>query len=347
MPVAPKRKMHSSSRREFVWTLAAATAAVACHDSAQPRAASSAAGTLPTRELGKTGVHVSMIGLGGSHIGKTLSEAESIQLIRRAIDNGVTFLDNCWDYNDGQSELRMGKALRDGYRERVFLMTKIDGRTRDAAAGQLQQSLTRLQTDRLDLVQVHEVIRPEDPQRCFAPGGTIEALIEAKQRGQVRFIGFTGHKDPQIHLAMLAEADRHGFQFDTVQMPLNVMDAHYNSFEANVLPVLLEKRIGVLGMKSMGSGDILDSKVVQPAECLRYALSLPTSVVICGMDSERVLDENLQTARNFTPLSSQERSALLARTEDAARTGKHELFKTSHKYDGTVQNPKWLEQAAL
>jgi len=175
----------------------------------------------------------------------------------------------------------------------------------------------------------------------------LEALIEARKRGQVRFIGFTGHKDPQIHLAMLAEADRHGFEFDTVQMPLNVMDAHYNSFEANVLPVLLQKRIGVLGMKSMGSGDILDSKIVQPAECLRYALSLPTSVVISGMDSERVLDENLQTARNFSPLSSEERSALLARTEDAAREGKHELFKTSHKYDGTIQNPKWLEQAAL
>jgi predicted aldo/keto reductase-like oxidoreductase len=337
----------SSSRRQFVRTLAGATAAMACHDAPSPNVPTSVTGTVPTRELGKTGVRVSMIGIGGSHIGKKLSEQQSIQLIRRAIDNGVTFLDNCWDYNEGQSELRMGKALRDGYRERVFLMTKLDGRTRDAAAAQLQQSLSRLQTDRLDLVQVHEVIRPDDPQRCFAPGGTMEALIEARKRGQVRFIGFTGHKDPQIHLAMLAEADRHGFEFDTVQMPLNVMDAHYNSFEANVLPVLLQKRIGVLGMKSMGSGDILDSKIVQPAECLRYALSLPTSVVISGMDSERVLDENLQTARNFSPLSSEERSALLARTEDAAREGKHELFKTSHKYDGTIQNPKWLEQAAL
>lgn len=340
--------MPTSSRREFVWTLAGASAALACHDSVQPpRAPSSASGTVPLRELGKTGVKVSMIGLGGSHIGKKLSEQESVQLIRRAIDNGVTFLDNCWDYNDGQSELRMGKALQDGYRERVFLMTKLDGRTREAAAGQLQQSLSRLQTARIDLVQVHEVIRPDDPQRCFAPGGTMEALIEARKRGQVRFIGFTGHKDPQIHLAMLAEADRHGFEFDTVQMPLNVMDAHFNSFEVNVLPVLLQKRIGVLGMKSMGSGDILDSKVVQPAECLRYALSLPTSVVICGMDSDRVLDENLQTVRGFAPLSGEERTALLARTEEAAREGKHELFKTSHKYDGTIQNPKWLEQAAL
>lgn len=337
-----------SSRRQFVWTLAGATAAIACAEPVQPpHAPTTAAGTVPTRELGKTGVRVSMLGLGGSHIGKKLSEQESIQLIRRAIDNGVTFLDNCWDYNDGQSESRMGKALRDGYRERVFLMTKVDGRTRDAAAGQLQQSLSRLQTDHIDLVQVHEVIRPEDPQRCFAAGGTMEALIDARKRGQVRFLGFTGHKNPRIHLAMLAEADRHRFEFDTVQMPLNVMDAHYESFEANVLPVLLEKRIGVLGMKSMGSGDILESKVVQPAECLRYALSLPTSVVICGMDSERVLDANLQTARSFSPLSGEERVALLARTQEAARDGRHELFKTSHKYDGTIQNPKWLEQAAL
>jgi len=288
-----------------------------------------------------------MLGLGGSHIGKKLSEPESVQLIRRAIDNGVTFLDNCWDYNEGQSEVRMGKALAGGYRGRVFLMTKIDGRTRAAAAGQLEQSLARLQTDAIDLVQVHEVIRPDDPQRCFAEGGTMEALVEARKAGKLRFIGFTGHKDPQIHLAMLAEAERHGFEFDTVQMPLNVMDAHYDSFEAHVLPVLLQKRIGVLGMKSMGSGDILDSKVVQPAECLRYALSLPTSVVICGMDSDRVLDENLQTVRAFSALSSGERAALLVRTLDAAQNGKHELFKTSHKYDGTVQNPKWLEQAAL
>jgi uncharacterized protein len=346
-----------NSRRQFVWTIAGATAAMACRGEAQgPRAAEgggaaasgrSEAGSVPTRELGKTGVRVSMLGLGGSHIGKTLSEPESIRLIRRAIDHGITFLDNCWDYNDGQSEMRMGKALAGGYRERVFLMTKIDGRTRAAAAGQLEQSLARLQTDVIDLVQIHEVIRADDPQRCFSEGGTMEALVEARKAGKLRFIGFTGHKDPQMHLAMLAEAERHGFEFDTVQMPLNVMDAHFNSFEAHVLPVLLQKRIGVLGMKSMGSGDILDSKVVKPAECLRYALSLPTSVVICGMDSDRVLDENLQTVRSFSALSGEERAALLARTRDAAQNGKHELFKTSHKYDGTVQNPKWLEQAAL
>jgi aryl-alcohol dehydrogenase-like predicted oxidoreductase len=351
--------MQQNSRRQFIWTLAGTTA-WACQDQAKvPQtpaggggsggASRSSSGSVPMRELGKTGVRVSVLGLGGAHIGKSdkLSERESIALIRSAIDNGITFLDNCWDYNDGQSELRMGKALSDGYRQRVFLMTKIDGRTREAAAGQLEQSLARLQTDLIDLVQVHEVIRPTDPERCFAPGGTMEALIEARQAGKIRFIGFTGHKDPQIHLAMLAEAERHGFEFDTVQMPLNVMDHHYNSFEAHVLPVLLEKRIGVLGMKSMGSGDILDSQVVKPAECLRYALSLPTSVVICGMDSQRVLDENLQTARTFSALSPEERSSLLARTRDVARDGKHEPFKTSHKYDGTIQNPKWLEQAAL
>lgn len=289
-----------------------------------------------------------MIGLGGSHIGqKSLTDKESIALIRRAIDNGITFLDNCWDYNGGESEVRMGKALEDGYRERVFLMTKLDGRTQKAAAEQLDQSLSRLKTDHLDLVQVHEVIRMTDPGRVFAEGGTMAALLDARKAGKVRHIGFTGHKNPAIHLAMLKAADDHGFQFDTVQMPLNVLDAHYESFEKHVLPVLLEKKIGVLGMKSLGSGDVLKSGVVQAEECLRYALSLPTSVVICGTDSEQVLDQNLQVARSFRPLEPAEREALLARTADAAKDGKHEPFKTSDKYDGTGRNPKWLEQAKI
>jgi predicted aldo/keto reductase-like oxidoreductase len=267
--------------------------------------------------------------------------------VRRAIDGGINFLDNCWDYNDGKSEERMGKALADGYRQRVFLMTKIDGRTKAAAQAQLEQSLQRLKTDVIDLVQVHEVIRMTDPERCFAPGGTIEALSEAKKAGKLRFIGFTGHKDPAIHLAMLRAADVHKFRFDTVQMPLNVMDAHYHSFEQRVLPVLLKKRIGVLGMKSMGAGDILKSGVVQPGECLRYALSLPTSVVICGMDSKEVLDQNLALVRDFKPLTASERRALLARTQDAAKNGEHEPFKTSEKYDGTAKNPHWLEEARI
>jgi uncharacterized protein len=341
--------MKRETRRQFVLGVAGASVALACKDGGQgPRAPAgdTLAGStgVPRRMLGKTGVEVSMIGLGGFHIGKIPSEADSIALMRRAIDNGITFMDNCWDYHDGQSEVRMGKALTDGYRQRVFLMTKLDGRTRDAARGQLEQSLSRLRTDVIDLVQIHEVIRESDPERCFADGGTIQALVEARQAGKLRFIGFTGHKDPAIHLAMLQAADRHGFAFDTVQMPLNVMDAHYESFERNVLPVLTEKNIGVLGMKNMGSGDILASGVVKPEECLRYALSLPTSVVISGMDSDAVLDANLHTARTFQPLREDERHALLARTRDPAQEGKYELFKTSNKYDGTVQHPEWLEK---
>ncbi len=290
-----------------------------------------------------------MLGLGGAHIGKKdkLSDAESIKLMRDAVEGGITFFDNCWDYNDGLSEERMGKALRDGYRHRVFLMTKLDGRTARAATEQLEQSLKRLQTEMIDLVQVHEVIRFEDPERAFAKDGVIGALQAAKKAGKLRYIGFTGHKDPKIHLAMLEAAEKAGFAFDTVQLPLNVMDAHYKSFEKEVLPVLEQRGIGVLGMKSMGSGDILESGVVKPEECLRYALSLPTSVVITGIDSREVLEQDLKLARSFVPLSAQERQSLLARTAQAAQGGKHELFKTAQKYDGTAKNPHWLETAKL
>jgi aryl-alcohol dehydrogenase-like predicted oxidoreductase len=305
-------------------------------------------GGLPKRALGKTGVKVSILGLGGSHIGyPELTDRESVALIRRAIDGGIDFLDNCWDYNAGKSEERMGKALQGGYRERVFLMTKIDGRTRAAATEQLEQSLTRLRTDMIDLVQIHEVIRMSDPKRCFAPGGAIEALLAARDAGKLRFIGFTGHKDPAIHLAMLAVASKHGFVFDAVQMPLNVMDFHFNSFEIQVLPVLVDNGIGALGMKSMGSGDILDSQVVSPEECLRYALTLPVSVVISGMDSVEVLEKNLDIARSFKPLSDATRRELLSRTSKAAHRGEYEKFKTSEKYDGTAKHPSWLESARL
>jgi uncharacterized protein len=313
-----------------------------------PAQANSARTQLPRSRLGRTGEFVSRLGLGGSHIGKpNLSDAESIALIRRAIDGGVTFMDNCWDYNEGQSEVRMGRALRDGYRQRVFLMTKLDGRSKHAARLQLEQSLRRLQTGVIDLVQVHEVIRPTDPELCFAKDGAIHALIEAQKAGLIRYIGFTGHKHPDIHLAMLAKAQEHGFEFDTVQMPLNVMDAHFESFERRVLPVLLARDIGVLGMKSMGSGDVLESGVVSPAECLRYALSLPTSVVISGMDSIEVLDKNLALLRDFEPLTEAERDRLLAKTRQAAHAGEFEPFKTSTKYDGTVKNPHWLSEARL
>ncbi len=308
-----------------------------------------AANEVPKRKLGSTGEWVSMIGLGGAHIGdkKKVSDADAIALMRDAVEGGITFFDNCWDYNDGLSEERMGKALRDGFRERVFLMTKLDGRTAQAAMGQLEQSLKRLQTDRIDLVQVHEVIRMNDPERAFAEGGIMEALQAAKKAGKLRYIGFTGHKDPAIHLHMLETARQAGFAFDTVQMPLNVMDAHFKSFEQNVLPVLKERNIGVLGMKSMGSGDILKSGVVSAEECLRYSLSLPTSVVITGIDSREVLEQDLKLARNFVPLSEPEKRSLLARTAPAAKDGEHELFKTAHKYDGTVKNPKWLEGAEI
>jgi aryl-alcohol dehydrogenase-like predicted oxidoreductase len=294
------------------------------------------------RALGRTGEKVSMVGIGGYHLGKQSDEQESIRIIRTALDNGINFLDNCWDYNDGESEVRMGKALRDGYRQRAFLMTKIDGRTRKAATQQLEESLRRLQTDHIDLLQFHEIIRMEDPDRVFAPGAGMEAVVEAKKAGKVRYIGFTGHKSPDIHLKMLETADAHHFHFDAVQMPLNVMDAHYNSFEKKVLPVLVKNGIGVLGMKPMGDSLILGSKTAEPIECLRYAMNLPTSVVITGCDSLPILEQALQAARTFRPMSEAEVTALLAKTTEAARDGKYEGYKTTHNFDGTVQNPQWL-----
>src|SRR5437773_4555481 len=241
------------------------------------------------RPLGRTGEEVSIIGLGGHHIGRQKDEKESIQIIRSAIDAGINFMDNCWDYHDGGSERRMGKALKDGYRGKVFLMSKIDGRTKEAAGRQIDESLQRLQTDHLDLMQHHEVLRMEDPDRIFGEGGAQEAMLAAKKAGKVRYIGFTGHKDPLVHLRMLDVSQEHGFRFDAVQMPLNVMDAHFRSFAHQVVPRLVAEGIGVLGMKSMADGMILKSNVVQPTECLRYALSLPTSVVITGIDSLEIL----------------------------------------------------------
>ena len=299
-------------------------------------------GTVPTRVLGQTGEKISLVGLGGYHLGMQSSEQESIRIIRTGLDSGVTFLDNCWDYNNGQSEIRMGKALRDGYRQKAFLMTKVDGRTKQAAAQQLEESLRRLQTDHIDLLQFHEVIRDNDPDRIFAPGGGMEAVLEAKKQGKVRYIGFTGHKSPDIHLKMLESAFAHNFTFDAVQMPLNVMDAHYNSFEKKVLPVLLKHKIGVLGMKPMGDKIILNSKTASPIECLHYAMNLPTSVVITGCDSLQILQQALQAARSFKPMSSGEVSTLLAKTAPAAARGEFELYKTTHNFDGTYQNPQWL-----
>jgi predicted aldo/keto reductase-like oxidoreductase len=297
---------------------------------------------IPYRRLGHTGETVSVVGLGGYHLGKQADSQESIRIIRAGLDEGINFLDNCWDYNGGDSEIRMGNALRDGYRQKAFLMSKIDGRTKAAAASQISESLRRLQTDRIDLLQFHEVIRDNDPDRIFAEGGAMEAVLDAQKAGKIRYIGFTGHKSPDIHLRMLATATKHNFTFDSVQMPLNVMDAHFNSFEKKVLPVLLKNDIGVLGMKPMGDHFILNSKTATAVECLHYAMNLPTSVVITGCDSLPILQQALQAARSFKPLDSSEVASILAKTAKAAEAGQFELYKTSHNFDGTYANPQWL-----
>ncbi len=295
-----------------------------------------AAGDMPYRDLGRTGERVSAIGLGGWHLGfANLDEALVLRIVRTAIDEGITFLDNSWDYNDGRSEIRVGKALRDGYRSRAFLMTKIDGRSKKEATRQLDESLRRLQTDCIDLVQHHEVLRFEDPHRIFDDEGANAALIEARQAGKLRYIGFTGHKDPEIHLHTLRVARARGFAFDAVQMPLNVMDAHYRSFEKLVLPELVRDGIGVLGMKSLANGILLKSGTVTAPECLRYALSLPTSVLITGIESLERLDQALQVARSFQPMTADEVRELLAKTAKAASQGEFEPFKTSSIFDAT------------
>jgi aryl-alcohol dehydrogenase-like predicted oxidoreductase len=304
---------------------------------------SSAHPELPYRVLGSTGERVSAIGLGGWHLGlKHVDEQLSIRIVRRAIDHGVNFMDNSWDYNEGSSEIRMGKALRDGYRNKVFLMTKIDGRSKREAARQLDESLRRLGTDCIDLVQHHEIIRYEDPHRIFDEDGANALLVEARQAGKLRYIGFTGHKDPRIHLYMLEVAKENGFKFDAVQMPLNVMDAHYRSFENRVLPLLVKDEIGVLAMKTLGGGAILQSKTVKPIECLHYAMNLPTSTVITGMESMANLGQALEAARTFKPMSEEDVKKLLARTASAAAGGEYEKFKTSTEFDSTTRNPEWL-----
>jgi len=295
------------------------------------------------RPLGRTGEKVSAIGLGGYHIGKQEDENESIRIIRAAVENGITFMDNSWDYHGGQSEVRMGKALRDGYRQKVFLMTKIDGRTRKAAATQLAQSLERLQVDYVDLIQIHEVIRITDAENVFEEGGAIEAVLEARRSGQVRFIGFTGHKDPLMHLRMLDAAAQHHFRFDTVQMPLNVFDAHFRSFEHEVLPILVREQIGVIGMKPMGSGSLLQTDSgISPIECLHYAMNLSTSTVVTGIESMELLQQALRAVSTFKPFAPVDVSRLLSRTAPAAESGRYELYKTSDDHDGTSRNPQWL-----
>jgi aryl-alcohol dehydrogenase-like predicted oxidoreductase len=332
------------SRREFLGKVGAgiAGARAALGSPLFADAPKTAAGEIPLRNLGRSGERVSLVGLGGYHIGLQKDEQESIRIVRTALDNGVTFLDNCWDYNNGESEIRMGKALRDGYRQKAFLMTKIDGQVKDVAARQIDESLRRLQTETIDLLQFHEVIRPGDPDRIFGPGGSFEAVLAARKAGKLRYIGFTGHKDPDIHLKMLRTGFGHGFTFDAVQMPLNIMDAHFRSFQKKVVPVLVEHGIGVLGMKPLANGIILKSGVVTATECLHYAMSLPTSVVITGCDSLKILDQALRAARTFRPLGEKEMAALRARTAAAGGAGKFEPFKTTHEFDGTYHHPQWL-----
>ena len=328
-------------RRQFlksaVWTAAAAAA----HQPVEAFAA--APGEIPYRTLGRTGAKTSLVGIGGYHLAQGgISEDEAIRVVRTALDSGVNFLDNCWDYNGGLSEVRMGKALRDGYRQKAFLMTKLDGRTRASAQQQMEESLKRLQTDHLDLIQIHEVIRMTDPERVFAPGGTLEYLEQARKEGKVRFIGFTGHKSPEIHLHMIEVATQHNYTFDTVQMPLNVMDAHFDSFAKRVVPVAAKLNMGILGMKPMGDSVILRSKTATPVECLQYAMNLPITTVITGCDSMEILHQALDTARNFRPLSEEQVAAILNKTRPVALAGQYELYKTSHQFDGTYANPKWL-----
>ncbi|HVV51288.1 MAG TPA: aldo/keto reductase [Polyangia bacterium] len=291
-----------------------------------------ATGEIPRRKLGKTGAEVSALGLGGHHLGDLPTAADAARLVHEAIDAGITFFDNCWEYHNGRSELWMGEALR-GRRDKVFLMTKVCTHGRDGALGtrMLDQSLRRLETDHLDLWQIHGVAFESDPRLAFAKGGIVEAMERARKAGKVRFVGFTGHKDPALHLAML----EHGFHFDAVQLPLNPFDAQFAfSFERQVLPELTRRGIAPLGMKSLGGrADAVRQGVVSAADALSYAMSLPVATTISGMDSLEVLRQNLGVARGFTPLSPAAMQAIRERCRGAAGDGRFELYKMSLKYD--------------
>jgi len=323
------------SRRDVIGTLAAASLTTPLMGQ------ESRSGAMLYRTLGRTGVKVSAIGLGGYHIGNP-PEGEGIRIVRTAIDRGLTFMDNCWDYHDGESEVRMGKALRDGYRQKVFLMTKFDSRTKAGTAKQIDESLKRLQTDVIDLLQYHENIRMDDPDKFFAPGGPLEALLEARKAGKIRFIGFTGHRDPAVHLRMIELADQHKFHFDTAQMPINILDYSFKSFRHQVVPKLQERGIALLGMKPMAFANIPKQGVATGIECLHYALSQPTSVVITGCESMERLDQAFEAAKTFKPLTPEQLSSLVARTKEAALTGKLEPFKTTDQFDGTKKKPEWM-----
>jgi predicted aldo/keto reductase-like oxidoreductase len=355
-----------SSRRKFLQdtSLLAAASFAANHGAAiaEPPATSGPPRTPPLqtppstqrgemlyRKLGSTGEEVSLVGIGGFHIGGVKDADEATRIVRTGVDRGITFLDNSWDYHDGESERRMGRALKDGYRDKVFLMTKIDGRTRDSAAKQIDESLERLGADHVDLMQFHEIIQLDAPDRIFREGAW-EAMQAAKKAGKVRFIGFTGHKDPVVHLRMLDAAKQHGVHFDTVQMPVNIMDAHFRSFTHEVLPRLVAEKIGPLAMKPFGSPfiveEVLRSGVAKPIELLHYVMSLPVAVVITGIDSLKILDQACEAVRTFKPLSPEERMALAGRVQEAALHGKFERYKTTSVFDSTAKHPAWLGDPA-
>jgi predicted aldo/keto reductase-like oxidoreductase len=292
-------------------------------------------GSIPTRQFGKHDEQVSLLCVGGAHLAQPkCSEETAIRIVHECIDAGATFMDNAWEYNDGESERRMGKALaQDGLRKKAFLMTKDCAHDRKAnhSMWKLEDSLRRLQTDYLDLWQLHEVVWEDDVDWIFAPGGSAEALFKAKEMGLVRYIGFTGHKDPAIHKRMLSQ----GFPFDAVQMPLNALDAHYKSFEQEIVPICQEQGIAVIGMKSFASGDIFNATDLTPQEALSYAMSLPVATVVSGMDSIEVMQQNLAVAQGFEPISEAKRADILARSEPHA-TGEHERFKTTYDFEGNV-----------
>jgi aryl-alcohol dehydrogenase-like predicted oxidoreductase len=284
--------------------------------------------------MGSTGLRVSVLGIGGYHLGSTSNQQEANEIVARAMDAGVNFFDNAWEYHDGESEARLGRALQ-GRRDKAIVMSKVctHGRGKQTAMRMLEESLRRLRTDHLDVWQIHEVIYDNDPDLIFAPSGAAEALLQAKQQGKVRFVGFTGHKDPAIHLTMLS----HDFPFDAVQIPLNCLDATFRSFEQHVLPEANLRKMAVLGMKSFGgSGEIVKFGAVMPAEALRYAMSLPVATTISGIDSPAVLEQNLAIAGSFQPMSPAEMQALRDRTRQLAADGRCELFKTTTMYDAAV-----------
>lgn len=334
-------RAHQHSRRDFMGKVAIGIAGASVGASL-PGDSKAKTGEIPTRTLGRSGEKISAVGLGGYHIGLPKDEQEGIRIIRAAIDSGITFLDNCWDYHEGESEIRMGKALKAGYRKKAFLMTKIDAQVKGAAEKQIDECLRRLQVDTIDLMQFHEVVRMWDPDRIFGPSGAIESVLAARKAGKIRYIGFTGHQDPEVHLKMVETSLRNGFTFDAVQFPLNLLDAHFRSFAKKLVPVLVKHGIAILGMKPLAGGHLMKTQTVSAIEGLHYAMNLPTSVVITGCDSGEVLNQAIEAGRTFRPMDEKEVAALVGKTASAGANGQFEPFKTTNQYNATDFHPEWL-----